>query len=282
MTTNLLLASSPNSLLRVCGVALALTLPGCVLQTKLGDVPDGETSTPAESATDTDGATSEEPATTGTLQPDTSETTGEPETTGDPATSSGTTGDPATSEGTTGTPLDACEPLDEAGCLAAPECMARYGQQVLLGNCPEEPNTYLGCMVNTGCGEVETTVCSVGDPSLAYRMPDNCVPAGFEECEPGDVPLCTPSECPSLSEEACAADPTCKAIYGAPHIEQDKQICADFENQQFLGCDYDLGACPPFVPTVCPEGQPGPKFDVAAGCVPPGFEVCTGGVLSCE
>ena len=86
-------------------------------------------------------------------------------------------------------------------------------------------------------------------------------------------------DCAGLEQEVCAQTPGCKAILGAPHVIDGGGMCVDDKNQVFLACDVDGGACPPFIPTVCPEGQVEPQFDVPSGCIPPGFENCEGGGL---
>lgn len=86
-------------------------------------------------------------------------------------------------------------------------------------------------------------------------------------------------DCSGLEQEVCAATAGCKAILGAPHVSDGGGMCVDDKNQVFLACDVDSGACPPFIPTVCPEGQVEPQFDVPSGCIPPGFENCEGGGL---
>lgn len=99
----------------------------------------------------------------------------------------------------------------------------------------------------------------------------------------GPMDLGGSPDCLGLEEEVCAATPGCKAILGAPYVLSGGGMCVDYQNQVFLACDVDSGACPPFIPTVCPEGQLEPQFEVPSGCIPPGFENCEGGGLpSCS
>lgn len=90
----------------------------------------------------------------------------------------------------------------------------------------------------------------------------------------------TPVDCESLGEPTCLAEPACTAHYGAPRIPQNGMICADYKNQQFLVCGVAGPPCPPTVITVCPIGQPITSYDVASGCVPPGYEVCMDGPIA--
>lgn len=86
--------------------------------------------------------------------------------------------------------------------------------------------------------------------------------------------------CADLDEAACAMDPGCSAHHGAPHVVQDDMLCADYDNLVFLACDEVHPPCPPAVVTVCPIGQPDTAFDVASGCIPPGYETCMEGPIA--
>lgn len=90
----------------------------------------------------------------------------------------------------------------------------------------------------------------------------------------------SPVDCESLDEPTCLAEPACTAHHGAPHAMQNGTVCADFKNPQFLACGAAGPPCPPAVITVCPIGQPITAFDVASGCVPPGYEVCMDGPVA--
>lgn len=90
----------------------------------------------------------------------------------------------------------------------------------------------------------------------------------------------SPVDCESLDEPTCLAEPACTAHHGAPHVMQNGTVCADFKNPQFLACGAAGPPCPPAVITVCPIGQPITAFDVASGCVPPGYEVCMDGPVA--
>jgi hypothetical protein len=81
--------------------------------------------------------------------------------------------------------------------------------------------------------------------------------------------------CEGLDEAECTAMAGCKAISGQPHGFGGGGMCVKDEFV-FLACAVDSGACPPFIPTVCPVGETEPKFDVPSGCIPPGFDNCDG------
>lgn len=83
-------------------------------------------------------------------------------------------------------------------------------------------------------------------------------------------------DCEGLDEATCTRTPGCKPISGQPHGLGGGGMCVKDEFV-FLACAVDSGACPPFIPTVCPVGETEPKFDVPSGCIPPGFEECEGG-----
>jgi hypothetical protein len=246
---------------------LALTLSACVLGTKVGDLPGESTGeTP-----DTDGASSGAGA------------TGNTGTSGEPASTSngGTSGAVSTSNGDTGSTggePGMCEGLDEAGCAATPTCRAVHGSAFDFEGCATGPQ-FLGCISDLmPCDLALTTVCREGTDEV-YLNTDGCMPDGFAPCQT-ELALC--GSCEALSEEECLAEPQeCQGLYGAPHVEQQGAECVDFKQQVFLACAANGGACPPFVPTVCPKGETAPQFDVPSGCIPFGFETCEGGAPAC-
>jgi hypothetical protein len=254
---------------RATGVlSLALTLSACVLGTKVGDLP-GVTSDASESGDTGTGGDSSSDATSG---PDTGSDTA----TDGPVTTSDTATDgPVT---TTGASPGMCEGLDEDTCQAFAECRAQYGSAFAFAECPIGPQ-YLGCIASDqACDLALTPVCRDGTDEV-YLNSDGCVPAGFSACATALAPC---GECEGLAEAECLAQPAgCQGLYGAPHIEVEGMECVDFEQQVFLACAANGGACPPFVPTVCPAGDPDTKFDVPSGCIPFGFEVCDGGAPEC-
>jgi len=243
--------------MRALYLSLLLALPACQI---IGD-PMG----PSDSATDT--STSEPEQTTSTT--DATVTT----TAGTDTTSEGTTTEAQpTTSGTTG-PSDMCEGLDQAECAVTADCREIVGTPLDFAGCNPLP-AYLGCIVQTDCGLMPTTVCRPNSLE-AYVLDDTCVPADLEVCD-SMLPLCGES-CLGLDEAACVMDPNCTAHFGAPHVEENMMVCADFANPQFLGCDKLQQPCPPAVVTVCPIGQPDVAFDVASGCTPPDFEPCMDG-----
>jgi hypothetical protein len=95
---------------------------------------------------------------------ETSASTGEVQTTGEP-------------------PIDCAEIVDEQACVAA-MCKAVKGRQIKDDDaiaCIEDVAVFLGCLPNTGCDDVITTVCK-GDAQ--YQLPDSCFPDGFATCDP--------------------------------------------------------------------------------------------------
>lgn len=244
-------------------LALALSLSACVLGTKVGDLPEG---TGGTEAAGTGGDSSGKQSSSGGA----TETEG-PVSSGDDTATDG----PVTSSG----PLQgACEGLDEATCAAVPECRVQLGSAFRFMDCPVGPQ-FLGCIAaETACDEALTPVCRDGTGEV-YLNNDGCVPAGFTQCAT-ELPLC--GACDELNEEECLAQPQeCQGLYGAPHVEQQGVECVDFTQSVFLACAANGGACPPFVPTVCPIGDPSTKFDVPSGCVPFGFETCEPGAPEC-
>lgn len=252
-------------------LSVALTLSACVLGTKVGDLPDETTSAgDSTDATGTEGASSGGKDSSSSGQ--TGITEGETSTAGPGETSTAGPGE------TTGGPSDECEGLDEATCKANPVCDVMLGSAYDFEGCPVGPQ-YLGCMVaNKGCDEAEKTVCRDGTDEV-YLRNNGCVPLGFSECE---TPLALCGSCEALTEAECLAEAEeCQGLYGAPYVEQQGAECVDFGQQVFLACAANGGACPPFVPTVCPEGELAPRFDVPSGCIPFGFETCEGGAPVC-
>lgn len=250
--------------------SLVAGLPGCVLGTKVGDLP-GESTSTGESAgtTDTDGVSSGKDS--ATAEDATSQgATGAPETGGD----TGTSGEPAT----TGAQPGMCEGLDEATCKATPACREVHASAFDFAGCSAEPQ-FIGCIpAEMACDLAITTVCREGTDEV-YLNNDGCLPAGFSVCET-DLALC--GSCETLNEAECLAQMAeCRGLFGAPHVEGGGKVCVDFAQQVFLACAAKEGACPPFVPTVCPNGDPDTKFDVPSGCIPFGFETCEGGTPAC-
>ncbi|MBA3545589.1 MAG: hypothetical protein H0T76_03815 [Nannocystis sp.] len=252
-----------RSLLALC---TALALSACVLPTKLGEVTDGD-DTAAEPSTSagvsttsgaTEGATAGLQETGETTKPDNTTSTSEPEDTGD-----------------TG-PAFGCEDLSEAECAAEPGCMTSHATPYAFEECPEG-QVYLGCLPASACDLALVTVCREGTDE-AYQLDNGCIPAGFVPCE-SEQELCGQDEqdCALLDEQACADDGDfCESIHGFMHVPVGDDMCVDFKTQIFLACVLMDGACPPFVPTVCPIGKPDQQFDVPSGCIPPGHEICDG------
>lgn len=252
--------------LNFCGSALlALTLSACVLGTKVGDIVDTDSSGEM-----TDGKTSGEPE-TGTTGADETGVTGS--STGGPTDGCEVPDGAGCAASSSGGGPDGCAALDEAGCASTPVCQPQLGSAYDFVGCPAGPQ-FLGCIASdTACDTALTTVCRDGTDEV-YLHSDGCIPAGFSQCETS-LPLC--GACDGLQEPACLADEACKGQYGAPHVEQGGEVCVDFAQPVFLACAAKDLACPPFVPTVCPEGDPETRFDVPSGCIPFGFEICEEG-----
>jgi hypothetical protein len=264
-------------------VGLALALPACVLDTKVGDQPILSTSDSGDSSTGDIGDESGPGSASSTMYA----TTGGPETTttttgattDEPGTvtgSSGASGSGSTTEGPTGD----CVGLDEAACTADPTCMPIHGTPYDVQPCPDDLKVYLGCMPQQGCDDGPATICTE-PPGMVYEVSSQCIPAGFALCAIDGAELCG-SACAGLPGPQCVHQGHCTAHLGAPHVVQDGEACVDLDNPQFLACEELLGECPPVVQTVCPQGQEDPVFDVGSGCIPPGFEPCgEGGLPGC-
>lgn len=242
-------------------------LTACELPSKLGDLPDDQST--AGTSDGTGGKTSDE-TTSATGEPQTT-STGDPQTTGDPETSTTTTTDPMTTgSDSTGVP-GACEGLDEQACLAAFGCDAYYGTAYDFEGCTPGQN-YLGCGPIVDCDQAFTTVCRDGTDEV-YVVPTSCHPAGFSHCDKPGLDPCG-GDCSALDESACAVESDfCNPIYGLKHIEQDGEICVE-QTPTYLACISMDGVCPPNIPTLCSTMDPAEKYDIPSGCLVPGFEQC--------
>jgi hypothetical protein len=243
-----------------------LTLAACELPTKVGELTASSGPEPSDS---TDSASSD-----GQTEPElTTGTTDEPGTSA-PSSLSEPTSEPVGETETEGPP--GCEAIaDEEACKAA-SCLPLYGVAYDFPGC-SEGQVYLGCIEPQDCDDAETDVCREGAESEeAYKLKNGCYPAGFVPCEPSTDAFC--DQCEALDEAGCLAEPSeCQPIYGAPHVDVGGEVCVDFNAQEFLRCVANGGACPPFVPTICPIGQPDKPYDSPSGCIPSGYEMCEGG-----
>lgn len=212
-----------------------------------------------------DGTTTSAASTSTTDTPNTTDTP----TTGD---APGSTTDP----GSTTAASDDCGALGEAACTG--ECMPVLGRNYEFEGCSVGP-IFLGCIPVTACDDVLTDVCDVDD-GTAYQLPSACIPPGFLPCAPGGLLCGAGDDCEALDEAACAPA-GCTPISGAPHVMMGNEVCVDVKQSVFLGCLEGGIACPPSVPIVCPEGQPGMAFDVPSGCIPPGHVICDGPAPEC-
>jgi hypothetical protein len=263
---------------------IGLTVP-CLflLACKPGEAGDDTTGTAGSTGSTGDGV-----STGGTVAPDptTGGSGGVAETSGDTggggSNSGTTTAGPSTSTGVgpTGDPGtgpdtglgDGCEAFhDEKSCGSDPDCMPIVGEAQDFPGCSADPQ-FLACVDAMACDDVLLTVCRDGTDEV-YQLSSGCFPPGFTPCD-GPGQACGVEDCSvHLSEVECK-EAACAPILGAPHVEMNGGVCADFKNMEFLGCfDPDM-PCPPAVPTVCPAGKPEPAWDVPSGCVPAGFEVC--------
>lgn len=248
--------------MRIVSASLLFTLSACAI---IGDPKDPNESDSGTSTSGTAG-TSTSTGTAGTA------TTGVTGSTGD---TTGSTTDPRPTSGPTTGPIG-CTGLDELACADTLGCRPVLGVPFDFGGCAPNP-AFLGCIDDVGCDDALTVVCR--DNSLeVYQLPDTCIPPGFSPCDT-DLPLCEDA-CLGLDEQACLDDFACSGHYGAPHVMQNDMLCADYNNLEFLACQKLLPPCPPVVLTVCPIGQPDSAFEVASGCLPPGYENCGDGVIA--
>lgn len=264
MTTLNFLRTSPLATLLA-----ALALTACELPAKVGDLPDTETAAESgaetgETGDATEGGTIDEPNPTA---PDT--TTSATSDSGDDPSDSSPATDPSA-----GPPE--CADFDEAQCTSDPGCAPLYGEPLIVEGCMIGSAVFLLCHdADLECDTAESFVC---DEQSAYKIPVTCEFPGLDECGP---PMCG-APCEGLSESDCTADDACKPVYGNPHVPFDDGLCVDGNTTAYLGCLQDTGECPPFIPTVCPEGVADEFYDVPSGCVPPHFEECgQGGTPAC-
>ncbi len=227
-------------------VLAALAVTACQLPTKIGDLPG------------TGGDSTE-----GEPTPETGEAT-------EIAASASETGGSETGA-TTGAAPSPCPGYDEAACSDDPACEPLFGELEPISDCGGGDYVFVICRdKDLDCPEGETSLC-VGDES--YHVAVDCAPPGTVQCE-GKSSRCGLTPCLDLSEEDCGADDLCKAVYGNPHVEGEDGVCVDTGTSVYLGCIEDTGACPPFIPTVCLPDQPGQKYEVPSGCLPPDAEQC--------
>ncbi|WAS96498.1 hypothetical protein [Nannocystis punicea] len=258
-------------------ILLALiALTACELPTKLGDLSDSgtdattgttaATTDPTATDSDTSAGTTLEPELTSTTEFDPSETTLV-------ETSNAVT----TASSDTETPV-VCDGLDEATCEAVDFCMRHYGVAFEFPGC-SQGLVFLGCTDPQDCTDDEIILCKDGTDEV-YKVESGCDPTGYSECEPPTIAFC--DSCESLTEAECLDEPSeCQPLYGAPHVEVDGEVCADYQDQDFLRCVANGGACPPFIPVICEDGSPEQAWDSPSGCVPAGFSECGEVVPSC-
>lgn len=218
---------------------VVLALAACELPVKVGDLP---------TASDSDTAESD---------------TGE-------ATVTGSSGETTTMAATTAGPA-ACATLSESDCAAEPTCSPLLGRRY-LDACELEAEAFIVCHdADLECTPGPSTVCD-GEDTFAISV--TCEPQGLTACEPPNDE-CGQPDCTLYDEATCLAQDVCKPVYGHPHLGVDTpEECVDETTTTYLGCIEDTGACPPFIPTVCPDGAPGEPYDVPAGCIPPHYVTC--------
>lgn len=146
---------------------------------------------------------------------------------------------------------------------------------LLLACAPEDKPTSTSSATDTSSATTEDTTSDATGPGSSTSATSGTSTTG--STSDATSTTSSPVACEALDEPTCLAEPGCAAHHGAPRIMQNGLVCADVKNQQFLACGAAGPPCPPVVLTVCPIGQPGVAFDVASGCVPPGYEVCMDG-----
>lgn len=148
----------------------------------------------------------------------------------------------------------------------------------LLACGPTEPNT---TDESTSASTTDTPNTSGDAPTTTGDTPTTTgdTPVVTTTTDPGSTTAAS-DDCEALGEAQCAAA-GCTPISGAPHVMMGDAVCVDFEQPVFLGCLEGGIACPPSVPTVCPEGQPDMAFDVPSGCLPPGHIFCDAPAPAC-
>lgn len=154
---------------------LALALTGC------GDDGSTDESTVGmgSSGTTTAGSVSSGDSTSDSA---TSVASGSMDSTGPSATSSTSMGDTTWATGVDTDALE-CYGLDEAACLANPQCMAIVGTPILFpdGGACLGPREFLECRLATGCGDAITYACAGLDAPL-YQFLDTCIPESWIDC----------------------------------------------------------------------------------------------------
>lgn len=180
--------------------------------------------------------------------------------------------------------LTACEISTKVGDLEDPESGGSLGAETSGTSSGQQATTSTTTTVTDSGGETDsggqattstTTTLTGGEATSSGEVEGTTsttttMTGGDTSGESGAM------DCEGLGEAECMATPGCKAIRGQPHGFGGGGVCVKDEFV-FLACAVDSGACPPFIPTVCPVGETEPKFDVPSGCIPPGFEECEGG-----
>lgn len=151
---------------------------------------------------------------------------------------------------------------------------------LLLACTPEDKPTSTSSATDASTSSATTEVITSGSTSTGSTGSTSTGSTSTASTSDATATTSSPVDCESLDEPTCLAEPACTAHHGAPHVMQNGTVCADFKNPQFLACGAAGPPCPPAVITVCPIGQPITAFDVASGCVPPGYEVCMDGPVA--
>lgn len=88
------------------------------------------------------------------------------------------------------------------------------------------------------------------------------------------VPLlgCAP-DCAELAVEECASTPACAVIKGRQITSGGSEsACYTLREPEPVGCQDAEVSCPPAI--MYARTADGPCFEIASGCIPPGWEVC--------
>lgn len=125
--------------------------------------------------------------------------------------------------------------------------------------------------VTTGAGPASTTAASAtGTASATDGEPTT---TDIATSEPGTTDQ--PGECAALqTQKECASNPACQPVLGTA---QQFDGCAP--GKHFLAC-IDAMPCDAVLLTVCRDGT-AESYQLADGCVPPGFTPCDGPGAAC-
>ena len=166
-----------------------------------------------------------------------------------------------------------CEGLHAEECAATDGCTPYSGQLIDDPCTPpgiDSPTSFAACGPDPGgCDAVITCGTNPGTGTVML-FPSGCLPPGWEPC---DTSGCSSPGCEDLGAEACAADPACMALLGAPY----EDVCNDDYSTWmtvFAGCMDQVGCGD--AETCARDPETGVQLVFPSTCTPAGWGACDG------